>query len=159
MQNCNSLFSQRAGGQGYFKVSFNYKDECFQRIPGLVWACRACKHQVCYPETILICCMPRVPGWGWWCLWKVVTDVQRMTMAQVRSTLLLETIQYLIAIAGLSLHVCSGYISHQTSGKSLDWITMFVIVIFEAGMRSSSSLKSKVLVQLHFSVGFMVISC
>ncbi len=55
MQNCNSLFSQRAGGQGHFKVVLTIRRGCFQRIPGLVWACKACEHQVCYPESIVIC--------------------------------------------------------------------------------------------------------
>lgn len=172
----NLFFSQRAGGQGYFKVVLTIIRGCFQRIPGHVWACKACEHQVCYPESIVICfllchvCQGEVGD--------ICERLSRMSNVKeikdslcvrkftwlwhntVCSTLLLESVQYLIGIAGLSLHLFySGYISHQTPEKSLDWITMFVIVVVEAGMRSSSSLKSKVHVQLHFSVGFMVIFC
>ncbi len=167
MQNCNSLFSQRAGGQGHFKVVLTIRRGCFQRIPGLVWACKACEHQVCYPESIVICFLLYHV-----CQGDICERLSRMSnVKEIKDSLCVRKFTWLAQYSLLHPTIgkrsmfdrnhrpeprlfCSGYISHQTPEKSLDWITMF-----EAGMRSSSSLKSKVHVQLHFSVGFMVIFC
>ncbi len=132
-----------------------------------MWACKACEHQVCYPESIVICFLLCHV-----CQGDICERLSRMSnVKEIKDSLCVRKFTWLAQYSLLHPTIgkcsmfdrnhrpqprlfCSGYISHQTPEKSLDWITMF-----EAGMRSSSSLKSKVHVQLHFSVGFMVIFC